>query len=772
MRGHFLVYFLVGTVPLSTLYLDPSRRLSVWESAVYPALEDRLRGRAKTRANGAQEPATDLIPPLTQLLRTPASSPASQAESELYETSVSCVGTSAPQRSCHYKNLYWDSSRASFLMLVMNTSPISRMTPGELRRKFAAWSLNRYGGTLLPQVQVFNTTEDLRAKARGLTLGTGKGNYYEAHGVGLYLTFLYTGNIGHALFDNLYPAFVASLKFGRQDQPFHIVANDEREQCMVGVEKSEGAPSSGMAYWPDPTRRSNHSVWPIKVRILQRWPEKVNCSFREGVATSAVELAKFPLFEETLEGLDAQCCRLCHFNQRCKSAVVHLGTCSLKAACQKRCDKGGPCESECHTQQERSRLCAKEGADTYQEVENSAGERAWIPTKWLVDDTAHCFEASLRRFSMPEKGGSTSMLTSLKRESAADKDWIMRFPEFIVGSGTVGNLPLDPSVTVGYSGAPYHGTSRFRDRMLRTHDVEPRPAGSIAGKRKPKVIIVDNKRFLETEQQTLRSVAKALTLEGRADVDYIRWPELGNFSQHMGVVNEVDVYVSGPGTALQYAPFMRDGSVFVALGTKLDRDGRTVPAFMEQQLVGGGTPYLRTLYREQPHLEISSSDSTALINQAVDLVLSGSALAGVESARDNLSVEGKILEEYCRLDEWTCKLTVSLMWFPIQQACFVDNWPECIVYEVGGYSESAVGTQRCPMNRSLIRSLRRKYGVSGYGIPNEDTLPASEQEQRESWTGRWNDWASWEVSFGTLDTGRAPRAALVNWTRPQSTQMK
>merc|ERR1719183_988527 len=93
---------------------------------------------------------------------------------------------------------------------------------------------------------------------------------------------------------------------------------------------------------------------------------------------------------------------------------------------------------------------------------------------------------------------------------------------------------------------------------------------------------------------------------------YVEWPSVGDgkFAAHMKVVGKTHIYISSPGTALQYVPFLWDGGVFIALGAPMKRYGRAIPSFVEQQLAGGGTPYLRTIYMDSKEMMKPSHGET------------------------------------------------------------------------------------------------------------------------------------------------------------------
>merc|ERR1712232_683738 len=89
------------------------------------------------------------------------------------------------------------------------------------------------------------------------------------------------------------------------------------------------------------------------------------------------------------------------------------------------------------------------------------------------------------------------------------------------------------------------------------------------GKTDPvQAIIVDNKRFSDVDRNMLRTFTHrdSSVAKGGIVVDFIEWPKVGDFAAQLRLLDRTDIYVSSPGTALTYAPFLWDHRVFVALG--------------------------------------------------------------------------------------------------------------------------------------------------------------------------------------------------------------
>lgn len=182
-------------------------------------------------------------------------------------------------------------------------------------------------------------------------------------------------------------------------------------------------------------------------------------------------------------------------------------------------------------------------------------------------------------------------------------------------------------------------------------------------------------------------------------------------------VQQADVYVSSIGTALQYVPFLRNGCVYLAVGSLWRHRGRVFPTFMEQQLAGGGTPYLRTLYMD-PAQNLNSPRARALrgdyswlvginprtlerqLTLALQLVRGGFPVP--VPPEQNLSPEGRVLLTLCRENATACRVMTY-----DRIHCDGMIWPSFVVYEVAGWGERGA----CRVDRGRLRQLRKEHGL-------------------------------------------------------------
>merc|ERR1712100_88254 len=171
---------------------------------------------------------------------------------------------------------------------------------------------------------------------------------------------------------------------------------------------------------------------------------------------------------------------------------------------------------------------------------------------------------------------------------------------------------------------------------------------------------------------------------------------------------------------------MQDGKVFIAIGSVWMRSGQYFPTFMEQQLAGGGTPYLRTLYADPGHILRSGKNYPRLGEDgyfcAVDGTLVWDLMTQAQSllrkgfdipvpTEENLSVEGKIIVELCKRDPSACAKMMAQRNGGHGQALV---WNECVVYEVGPWRKGNLCGNAW---HKLLRQLRKEYGIPGYGAP-------------------------------------------------------
>ena len=137
-----------------------------------------------------------------------------RSPSQSTETTVQCVGPVYNQ-SCMYKNLYY--SNGTFWALSLKDSQLS--LPGVRLEALATTDFR-------PQHRVFDSYEELHQFVHL------KINPMVFPGLTVHFNQRWHGNIGHALFDGLYPAYLALIRFAPEHlQPFRAFVGFDKQNC-------------------------------------------------------------------------------------------------------------------------------------------------------------------------------------------------------------------------------------------------------------------------------------------------------------------------------------------------------------------------------------------------------------------------------------------------------------------------------------------------------------------------------------------------------------
>jgi hypothetical protein len=455
------------------------------------------------------------------------------------------------------------------------------------------------------------------------------------------------------------------------------------------------------------------------------------CTFEAGLDSNAIEIGVQDLSDGD-EGR-AECCKACEETLGCTGGVIFAGKCYLKG----NCPNTGKCE---HPAKDRLMCRFHEHRRSKMEFSvrqidgeghgDSLVENVTIPMQWVVERVRRpCMAEGIYETFGNMGTGSMLRLYEMDRDIRSNPNVLFRFEEIVIGSGGAGNLIADDSGGIGGSAAPHNAMARFRNRMLEAYDL---PVDDDLHRRelqKPlDVIVVANKRFDTADKESIASSLRSIRKSGKVETEFLDWSEYGTpehrFRDHLRRVQQADVYVSSIGTALQYVPFMKDQRVYIALGSVWQRADQRFPSFMEQQLAGGGTPYLRTLYADPGEVlrnegmhnigedgfraSVNSFELLSLLGKAGDLVRQGFQIP--VPTEENLSVESRVLLELCREDPVACR-SMQADRNGANYECAKVLWPECVVYEVGPWRNE------CNLNRPLLRRLRKKHALFSYGAP-------------------------------------------------------
>ncbi len=270
-------------------------------------------------------------------------------------------------------------------------------------------------------------------------------------------------------------------------------------------------------------------------------------------------------------------------------------------------------------------------------------------------------------------------------------------------------------------------TRKFRDRMysrfnylpprIRATSTEHRSASA-----KLRGIVVHNKRFSHADKalfQDLVSGADRSDLNlslayvdfgefsdpGAAWIDQARVP----FAAHLGILARTDIYISGPGTAMLYAPFLPDGSVIVALPGAATNRANGAGGFMEQYLAAG-CPYLRAIYYPYDKVALGLGLEAAavhlLVARAASLIRGGFRMPADQAG--NLAPDGRLFRDMCARDPAFCGAVTDRAG-GLTDCNSQSFWAEDLARGMGHWAPG--GPCAGAYNASLLEELREKHGI-------------------------------------------------------------
>lgn len=635
-----------------------------------------------------------------------------QPQEKSPQTTYDCIGEDAGHRHCIFKNLYFGTLPG------YSTPDFFMMVPQDQHQGDVSFlRADKYDYPWRPHMHTLPTAKDIQDYVDSKVL-------LEEPDLSVQFNPLFHHNIGHAIFDGLYPAYVALAALGQQERKFRPVVSVDAG-CFD--EHNQGPLQPGQiveTYLPDPKygrslRTSYVTLKSLPASFLEG--KKRTCNFQEGLDSRGEDLGVRAASDES------SCCQACGETFGCESAVLFAGTCYLKG----KCSIGGSCS----VASAERKLCMLQGTSTEGNLTVLvSNNEVSVPTSWV--------QGKVRRRCMSEgvfetfgRSGEIRRLFEMRRDVGLNSDLLLRFEEIVMGVGGAGNMVSDRSGAIGGSQPPMDAMRHFRDRMYASYGISVNSEMPKTGD-KLNVMVVSNKRFNDGDFIEIEGSLKDAEQQGPTFAETVDWQTVGapdtRFRDQLKRVSEADVYVSSIGTALQYVPFMRDGRVYVALGSIWQKQKRLVPTFMEQQLAGAGTPYLRTLYADpgavlrnssKPQTEgamlmdLGEDGYRVNVNRTLLADLLGDARTLIHGGfkipvppEDNLSEEGRLIVELIQQDPTTGQ---QMQDDRNTGGCAALLWNELIVYEVGPWAEGGP----CTVNRKLLRQLRKKHGLFSYGAP-------------------------------------------------------
>ena len=496
------------------------------------------------------------------------------------ETSFKCIGPSSNQ-SCLYKNLYYSDGTFWILSAKKITFPLPDVSLG-------AFILPNFN----PNWRRFYAYDDLEDFVKY------RANPIVIPNITLYFHQPWLTRIGHALFDGLYPAYVALIRFQpKHSQPFRILLDTFDSGSNLSLGEDVYNKFSGLGI--------------INITILQEMSAK-----------------RWFVFQEIVMGSGHLCQRCIQPNLQLPGGIELNGSRLFRHRMYKQYGLPSPVARQIHSAERRD-----------------------------INRPLKAYVINNKRFSPRD---STEIIAAINEINEYTNALMNQSSKYRANS----SWPLVHAAYIDYS----------------------------------LIVVLDNGSLLfnATEKQSI------IEASSRKMVSHLR------------LLQDTDIYVTGPGTGQMYQTFLPDGSVIINLGgvrfKKQKHGSETYTSFMEQYITAG-TPYIKGLYypiKDRP-AGIKKQMVTKLIREAAQLIINGFMIP--VDPKDNLALDGQLFIEMCALDKEFC-MAVTERSEKLSFSC-IDTWPEDVVHENGPWSPDGVvdGDRNvtCPYNRTLLYQLREKY---------------------------------------------------------------
>ncbi|CAF1221638.1 unnamed protein product [Adineta ricciae] len=342
------------------------------------------------------------------------------------------------------------------------------------------------------------------------------------------------------------------------------------------------------------------------------------------------------------------------------------------------------------------------------------------------------------------------------------------FDEIVMGSGTMCQRCTRPDLQLA-GGVELDASRLFRDRMYQQHGFLPltcRYKSSLEHRKSNDILrayVVDNKRFTLDDRKEINDAIEEINSYTYSYIhkminnsNKLQWPLINvtyihyqwikanndssistdttamdsrsptyeindnNFIAQLKLLRQMDIHITGPGTGQMYQTFLSDGSVSINIGGirpwAAEGTPKAYTSFLEQHMTSG-TPYIKGLYYpiNERQKGIRKDEVVKLIRQAGKIILQGFSLP--VNPRENLAPDGQLFVEMCGKDTKFCD-SVTIRTANQLYVC-IDLWIEDLVHEErqwkeGGYLDNGRNLS-CPFNRTLLRGLRKKYGIKYRG---------------------------------------------------------
>mmetsp|Transcript_26861 Transcript_26861/g.58398 ORF Transcript_26861/g.58398 Transcript_26861/m.58398 type:complete len:929 (-) Transcript_26861:17-2803(-) len=204
------------------------------------------------------------------------------------------------------------------------------------------------------------------------------------------------------------------------------------------------------------------------------------------------------------------------------------------------------------------------------------------------------------------------------------------FEEVVFGVGTTGQKKdHNGNVTLGAC-RELDACRHYRTRMYKSHNLEPPEPVSSKPPGEWKGIVIENKRYPAAHLEKVVSVLQTSEdIVSSVKMQYVSWSpgkghvkQSGRFDEHLAIIRDTAIHISGPGTGMMYQTFLPDGAVHINLGTT---EGYCQRNYMEEYMAEG-SPYIHAMYYAWRTGDMVPEIVADLTNKAINLLKSNPPL--------------------------------------------------------------------------------------------------------------------------------------------------
>ena len=225
---------------------------------------------------------------------------------------------------------------------------------------------------------------------------------------------------------------------------------------------------------------------------------------------------------------------------------------------------------------------------------------------------------------------------------------------------------------------------KFRDRWYKSYSL------SIANHYKftniSKIVIIENKR----EELAMRNLFLWLRSNfPNEDVNYLEWKKYGSMAKLVPYLSTADIYISGVGTAMMWAPLLRDGSVVINLGEIVGGKswGKQILYYLHEMdhMMSSGIRVLyyppRIRWKNRNQKKIDFAPLKSLVDKAIKLFNEG--FTRPVKMLDNAGYHAIVFYNFCMANIQHCLKIMSgmnAMGMSVEEAKAI-NWEGGCVHE-------------------------------------------------------------------------------------------